>query len=494
MTIDPTALNTLHQALNAPPANQDWLVLLSVFEPLGLADMLQLQTATGFSRDKINGLLNKFERLTGNLLPILKKLDHDLPRADGRGRPAQIYLLKETGAALLRLSGQADSWPCGLKNDTEISHARALLDLVLKAHMAGLKFSLDRKLEYDRTDIRPDLLITIGNDLPAIFEIEQLATIDLLRRLLGSLTNKAAFFRNTEPERVQTAPIVRMLIALPRGRAFDKTVQIWRTAIAQLTRSQSALPFQLWTMPLPEFLSDPDWSAAHSERWLDLTQPMVEVPSAAMSSQRAALQPAITLPRRLTRRSAYEDRLVLEALSSWLSEYAVQQPTAYRGPDPELFELARVIYSASHDTVLPALERSGFPHASLYLLKMYLQRNPGLSQAWLAALRSGVARSWNPTLVMAKMQFAIGAFLKYHGWSLSGLLRVHPVVSDWTVEEDRTFGVRVKILSGELLMTERNGIVPNEAEIRAAEQALSWVLWSMFNYASEVGLKLPVFW
>ena len=52
----------------------------------------------------------------------------------------------------------------------------------------------------------------------------------------------------------------------------------------------------------------------------------------------------------------------------------------------------------------------------------------------------------------------------------------------------------MRIRAPELLMEEEDGIVPGKGELQAAEQALAWVLWALFAYAEDLGLKRPGFW
>jgi hypothetical protein len=499
---DFTTLDTLQQTLNTQCPDQAWLRLLEVFVPVGLADMLQLQQATGFDRDKVNRLLILFARLQPDRSPIVTKLSTDIARPGQRSRPPKIYLLSETGAALLRQVGHEDLQACGLKGDTAIAHARGLLDVYLAAkQQQGLAIVIDSELPYGDKVIRPDALVTVGEGTLALFEIEQSARADLLRRLQESLRHKLAFFGCTDPARAQVSTVIRMLLALPRGKDFDRTLGWWQQAIKLVTADGRSLPFQLLVMPLADFISSPDWNAEQLDRWIDLTAaPLTEsgatpqasrLPAPASESARAVVQ----LPKGLTRRSTHDDRLVLESLWHWFIEHASQEVQEFQRPTPEFFEIFRVIYKASHDRDLPVLEYSAFPHASLYLLNQYLRMHSDLRENWNEALRYGSHRTnWNPTMVLHKMQVAIHEFTRYHGWDNQGALQIFPSSSNWDDDGDRTFTVHVRIYNGELLMLERDGVVPGSDEIAEAETALGWVLWAMFAHARHLGLVRPGFW
>ena len=101
---------------------------------------------------------------------------------------------------------------------------------------------------------------------------------------------------------------------------------------------------------------------------------------------------------------------------------------------------------------------------------------------------------WNPTMVMHRMQMVINTFLDYHGWQTEGPLQARTMMTDWENHEPRVFSVEVWIGSGELLMAERNGVVPGRDEIERASAALAWVLYALVAYAPRLGLGTPVFW
>ncbi len=60
-------------------------------------------------------------------------------------------------------------------------------------------------------------------------------------------------------------------------------------------------------------------------------------------------------------------------------------------------------------------------------------------------------------------------------------------------EGPQDFGVQVR-MHPEVLMGEGDGVVPGQEAVARAEEALAWVLWALFAYAEEIGLKPPPFW
>ena len=183
------------QALTRGDPEGRWLRLLEVFLPVGLADMNQLQAATGFSRDQVNRLLEKFRQAAGGGQPMVTRVEVKVARPWLGARGAVIYQLAETGAALLRAAGHEEARACGLKEAVAIAHAAALLDVRLAALAAGLTVATETELCNDANEaLRPDNLIGLLDGRPAMFELEQTARPELLRRIVEGVRRRAEFF------------------------------------------------------------------------------------------------------------------------------------------------------------------------------------------------------------------------------------------------------------------------------------------------------------
>ncbi len=99
---------------------------------------------------------------------------------------------------------------------------------------------------------------------------------------------------------------------------------------------------------------------------------------------------------------------------------------------------------------------------------------------------------WNVTTILHRMQGVIREFLRYHGYEVGrGVLAVP--VSGWEREGAQDFGVEMR-LHPEVLIGEKETVMPGPGEVRRAEEALEWVLWALFAYAEKVGLNPPPFW
>ncbi len=462
-----------------------WRSVLEVLEIVGVADSQQLQEITGLSRDRLAAAMEKLQAAAAGGPPILYTPAVKVIRPGRRGGQARLFCLGESGAALLRHMEHPQAEECGLVEPTALAHAVAMLDVRLQAQRAGLPVKTDAVLFYgDEARLRPDNLVTLPDGTQAIFELEQLLTAQHLARALESLEHKAAFFED-EPE-ISTG--VRVLFNLPRGRDYERTLQVWRKAASLLARRQpEGLPFHLYAMPLEEFKARPDWNEPPDEgRWIDLTLP-------AFNAGPVEADPEAALPQELHRYSHRESRLVLTALWQVFNETLAARPPEEIVADPAFFEVMGMIHVASHGSHLRPIERAAFPQASIYLLKQYLSLHPPLRKQLQREMGRGMQSTrWNPMTINHRIQVVCEAFLKYHGFSDDGGLSVYATAPDWTAREPQTFQVRV-VVDPQLLVA-GDGLPADRSRVREAEASLAWVLRGLFAYAGELDLPRPAFW
>jgi hypothetical protein len=148
--------------------------------------------------------------------------------ANGRARPPTVYTLGKAWAALMRAGCYPEARACELRKETPIAHARATLDVRLKALETWMDVATEKELpfvtaEREERVIRPDNVVGIPGLGRVIFETEQAATLRLLKRITHSVQGKAAFFRSEAAEGFSST--VRVLINLPYGKAWRKTVE-----------------------------------------------------------------------------------------------------------------------------------------------------------------------------------------------------------------------------------------------------------------------------
>jgi len=515
MNLDKTTIVAVQATLDEMfPDGRHWAIL----EPLtavGCADGLQLQQATGLSRDELALALKKMPEAAPGLPPLYFQPRDKITRPGKRGAPPTVYCLGETGAALLRVHGQPDAHPCRLDEAVDIAHALAVLDVRLLAQRAQLPVLTEKRLPSGETDpyLRPDNLITLPDGSVALLEIEQFLTPQHIARATQSLQNKQRFFKS--PAGKEVSPVIRVLFNLSKGKDYERTLKVWEQAArAVAQRYGGTLAFRLLAMPLVDFQAAPDWGQPpQAHRWSDLTaeqesekagerksalaeqRGLSEQPVSSNQQPAAASQPlARKLPAELRRFSGHESALVLNALWGAFQEELATRNGAAQRPDPALFEIAGIIYAASHGAHLPPLERAGYPHASLYLLRQYLRLQPGLLKLLQREIPRGAqAMRWNSIAITHRMQVVCGRFLAYHGFADDGWLLVRALSADWNSVEPQHFQVRVDVLHAEILRTDAD-FTPDGNLLRAVETSLAWVLTALFTYAADLGLPRASFW
>ena len=83
----------LQDALDDAIPERNWLRILEVFVPTGVADNLQIQEMSGLDRNKLRRFLEKMEQSALGLPPVLEVLETSARRINIHGRPPKIYLL-----------------------------------------------------------------------------------------------------------------------------------------------------------------------------------------------------------------------------------------------------------------------------------------------------------------------------------------------------------------------------------------------------------------
>lgn len=521
MTLNTTTVAAVQVTLDEMfPDGRHWAIL-ELLTTVGCADGLQLQQATGLSRDELALALKKMLEAAPGLPPLFFQPRDKIIRPGKRGAPPTVHCLGETGAALLRAHGQPDAHPCRLDEAVDIAHALAVLDVRLLAQRAQLPVLTEKRLPSGEADpyLRPDNLVTLPDGSVALFEIEQFLTPQHIARATQSLQNKQRFFKSLAGKEV--SPTVRVLFNLSKGKDYERTLKVWEQAVrAVAQRCGGTLAFRLLAMPLVDFQTAPDWGEPpQSHRWRDLTagqtndgRPAIghrppagpETEGAAYDKQQSVSsnkpstltsQPlARKLPAELRRFSGHESSLVLTALWEAFKEELAAHSGAVQRPDSALFEIAGVIYTASHGEHLSPLERASYPHASLYLLRHYLRLQPGLLKLLQREIpRGSQAMRWNSIAITHRMQVVCGKFLAYHGFADDGWLLVRALSADWNSAEAQHFQVRVDVLHAEILRADTD-FTPDRDLLRAVEDSLAWVLTALFAYAEDVGLPRAPFW
>ena len=482
------SVKTLFTDLSQSLRGNAWQDVLQACALMGVIDNLQLVEMTGLGRDALFRLVGRMSDLAIGYPPLFQQIQ--LKTARGKMGPSpKIFCLKESGAAILRQLGEQRVLPYQESNPIAILHDLCIVDLFLAAKKDHKETRLEERIYFrDSEYLLPDVLIQLDNEIPALFEIEQAVHPNYLRRMAEGLRRRLDFFQSDAGR--MYSPLIRMLINLPPGsREMETALDRWRHLFSMLsTQNGSALPFQILVMPLQSFLDAPDWTVQpDNNRWHDLSTPAKGSHALAIHSS----QP----PSALMGNTSHEDALVLEALWQWFEENEPQQRSDFPMPDPHFLEVISLIYLASHQLNSPPLQQAAFPYASVFLLRKYLTMHPDLRQLLEKTIERGEhSIRWNPTTILSRMQSEMDVFLNYHGWSNRDQLIVSPTVSSWEDEGTKNFGVKVQISSGEVLMSESDGVVPGKSEIQAVEKMLGWVLWALIAYADQIGLPERGYW
>lgn len=477
----PEETNLIRQALDLTLPDAPWPKLLEIFLVSGVADAQQMQSATGLSRGQLNRVLIQLDAACAGLPPALRRYDGVVRRPGQPGKPPRIYTLGESGAALLRELGYPDANPCGLTAPLAVLHAQAMLAFHQCAEKASQTIVTDRAVPYGNSrTLRPDHQVQIADGRILLYEIEQEANPQLLRRMRQVLEHRQAFFSSEQA----TAYLLQMriLFNLGRGRLWQRTLAIWKQTIRQLAaETDSALAFQVLAMPLNEFLAQPDWSPDPSERWEDLAAITEDAkhPSGDLAVQAV---PAAALELSTRYRPVQAELLAVQELVT--SRLGEDDPR----PSFILLAYAMMIFEVSYaDTGnLPNLAT---PHAAVQLLGRYLAAQPGLVAALRQAMHPQRARmAWNNTTIVHAMQRVLNAFMLYHGWSNTGPLRAVAAISTgWEEYMTGPYVVQVHIAFSILTIN----LIPYAPRLRAS---LAWMLWALFEYAEGLSLGKPEYW
>jgi hypothetical protein len=478
--MDATDITHLQETLEAALPDQIWLRLLETFVPSGVADGLQLRQATGCERDKLRRILEKIDSHIVGFPPVIRMLDHTITRAGTRGRSPNVYLLGESGAALLQANGHPDVRPCELHDDHAIAHALVMLSIHLLAAQAGLNISTDKYLKYGSgRHLRPDHVVILPDDHRILFEVEQAAERKLIPRILDSLENKQDFFQSEECQ--SFVPEVRMLVNVPLGREWHRTMKVWAESCNLILQKRTEpLAFRLLAMPLTEFLNIPEWDIQPSSRWRHISASFLN-----QDKVESGLSDLDTISRSIeANRSALNDCILLSALAQQFNEEKGSRPSLKA--DPHFFDLVQTIYSASYQETQDLLKAVSLPIGSIYLLRRYLEMHPSLLKKLQRTMHHGKGRiHWNTAMVIHRMQQVVNQFVAYHGWTTNGLLRVEAVYGNWS-------GVGPFGIKAEKVGFWEGG--NNYSENWRAIESLCWVLWALFEYAEDIGLGRPEFW
>jgi len=469
-----------------------WRAALAALAPMGVADSVHLQAAAGWRRDQVDRLLAALaKRVAAGEAPLLSQVTERIVRLGHSGRARKIFLLESAGAAVLRASGVADAEACQLSDPTVIGHALAVIDVRQAALQAQLSVATDRVLRGSfGCTLRPDNLVTLADGTRLLVESEQVATSHLLPRLVDSLRRKLKFWQAGAPQ--DLPPVVRILLTTAPGD-FARSLSLWQSALLAVAEEHGApLPCRFAVQALDDFLQAPDWGEPlDSERWHMLRDQSDPRPGAGQRKGAGAV--ALTAPEDFTGRQV---SLVLRAIRHTLEVQAAtsEGDRALPAPDAALFDIAMLIYMASHGPGRTVLAQAGIPWASIAMLRHFLRLRPRLLAALTAEIRRADRAGAHPQAVLHRMLLIAEVFLRHFGFGVDGPLHVWAATAGYGDPDTRPYYIGVQIRRGALLRDPITGLSPAPRELEVTLEALRWLLNALFIYAGDVGLPRPAFW
>jgi len=487
MALSTDEVNALEKKLNSLLKDGIWETILMTLAVTGAATNQHLIQATRLGRDKLRRTLEKMSEAAIGMPPLFLDKGQGIRRAGERGSASRLFMLGESGAALCRKLGVPGAHACKLDRERAITHALGILDVHLLARGYDLGVVSDSNIRYNgESFIRPDNVVNLDTGMQIILESEQDADSDYINRMVTSLNHKQAFFCSEAS--AGFSPVVRILIDLPDGETYRKTLYAWAKALEVCSESAGeVLSFKLAAMRLGDFIAEPDWSLEPDmTRWVDVAR---MEPEARKLTRSSLAELAHGVPEFET----YQKRLILAAQLQHI--YEICDFRGWRFPDREFLLLIRDIYSASHNENRTPFQRCWIPNESLFLLDQYLRIQPELRAVVDSTIHSDSRRiHWNQSTALHRMQVVVDAFLEYHGLQADGPLSAYPFTPDYAARGPRRFSVAVEINDPYILWNPEIGRCPDRKDIQFFEKSLAWVLSSLFSASHYLGYKKPPFW
>jgi len=447
-------------------------VLLSCQEN-GMTSQALAEAASGAEYRATYSALSWLASPGRGLLPLLSAIPM---RLDSRpGRPPTGYVLTEIGAEIATLldPGLPVKAP-NVRNQRDLQHRWCQLELLTRARQAELDIQLEQVLSYGNNHVVRCDVVLDAPDGTHYIEIEQELARTNLSRAIAKFGHWQEFARTHAEQKTDLV----LLFNLP-ATDLAETLSLWQDALGQCQQEHGQLRFSPRYLLMGEIFSG-DWlTAIRSAPALTPKMPekprkvkpaVDEQPQQATKDWRSELWPA---PRSL----APAD---IAWFGAEISNYARLDDPAARF---KAFErIVRTIYLASFYRDSPTALYAARPVESLWLLNYYLLHP--VNQAMYAELKEAFTwlekRRGGMGLIMfrdAVTRILWDVFLHHHHLSRGGGLGASfqiPDFGDWRSD----YYVRVTC----------PGSAHLSLRIQESQDALGWVLASLFIYTEELGL------
>lgn len=484
--------------LNHVQSQANHVEVLETLTICGLVTADQAHALTGLSRKVIRIVLDDLTQSTRRIPPALRVIPVKL--SSTAGRPLNAYLPTPQGADILRsLFQDAPMRAYQVHDPIDVTALCCMMEVYTAARKQDLLACVEKKLPYgsDLANVRTDVLVMPNTGKPdsvaMLFEIEQQLTRNNLPRVIEKLMHLRGLFSSDQGSAYSSD--VRVLFKLPAEDGGD-TLRAWKDALASVMQQVGELPFALYWKSFSDFLDAPEWDGVSTFQHLE--------PSVLPAPQETAPDDEIRQPDEpdldLNLNTLFhppavdlgEMNIVLHALDTvYREQFAALSATEDpRRRSQHFFSLMSLIYSASHYPGSDTLEYAALPYRSLMLLQRYLHAHQ--NKALLEQLRQampGLRQQASAGIIgfrnaLTKLIWDI--FLRYHGFSRGGALRVVIQVPDF---QDRRSEFYTQVRIANDLMVDLDHLQSTRQRMRETEQALAWVVESLYHYADVLGLS-----
>jgi hypothetical protein len=388
--------------------------------------------------------------------PLLEMIE--LKPEGSNGRPAKSYWLTEFGAAVLNmLPNNLDIKAPNIRDPSDLAHRYITLKIAEKAKKDGLEPMVEHRLSNSAQEVRADIYTELDN-IPLVVEVEQKLLRQHLTRAREKLIRWARFVQAENSDERWNIQLVFNI----RPREEPTLVRYWQEAFNDAQKEFGELPYDLYYINARDLLEPPSFLNALYEAEFFVDENLYT------NVRDTAREPEKTRPDDISKDVFFNFQ---EALDNLLGAPPDRSLVA-------LTELGLLIHTASYYPNSPSLKAAVFPHASIWLLRRYLE-DPRM-EAVKTELKQSLTRinKRNPGMVMLR-ETVTGllwdVLLFHHGLGRGGPLQVVFQVPDF---QDRSSDFRVEVRLSDAL----------REKYTEEAKALGWCLGGIYLYRRHLGL------
>ena len=483
--------------------------LISIFQYQGVITIKQAhfllncntdkRVAENTVRDTLNRYCGKNARFGNAIFWSGNAPKRTWIKENGRSAGARenMYSLREEGSALLYQYEGIDKKPPNDKNDKNILHALALVDIAAVCVSMKLPCQINRQVNYIPKEqavekpeekkvgqkyIRPDIQLHNPNSQKTTFiEYEQTRRgIDLFHMVVERMARWEEVF--TGPEADTLCKEIIVLFGLDDDDNF--TIETWMRALSVFEkRINHHAHFSLYQRDFKEFIEHPSFDVSTDKYKRIEASDEPEQTLEQLENQERTLQAAEQIC------SALDGRASSLLIDSYAKESHALFEALQNASNRQTFFFSQVqkLHALSHD-----IERTGYaeaskPWAGILLIQKWLE------QSQLSKLRADLAESITTIYALSKKnqqsaamayeQMVWDVLLKFFNFASGGPL--HFRVTACSAESmDRVYDLVPDIE----ISTPWNGVFEDKNEAEQCKEAIDWFITMIVRYQSEIGL------